>query len=140
VSTPQRRGFLGAFSPGTACGLRLERTGAWVIERLQLAGDSAQRRRGLLGRGSLGDGEGLVIAPSQGIHTFGMQFPIDVIGVARDGRVLKIRRAVPPRRLVFCLRAFAMVELAAGAAARLDVQPGDMLRGAACTHMTSSSV
>ena len=94
---------------------------------MKLAGDSSTRRRGLLGRMSLADGEGLVIVPSQGIHTFGMQFPIDVFGVARDGRVLKIRRAVSPRRLVFCLRAYAMVEVPAGAAERIGVQEGDIL-------------
>jgi uncharacterized protein len=130
-ASPSSHHFLYAAANGARCGLRLERTGAWLIANLQLAGDSAQRRRGLLGHASLADGEGLVIAPSQGIHTFGMRFPIDVLGVGRDGRVLKIRSAVPPRRLVFCLRAFAMVELAAGAAARLGVQTGDVLRGAA---------
>ena len=127
MSASSRRGFLGALSGDAPCGLRLERTGAWVILDLRLAGDSASRRRGLLGRASLADGEGLVIVPSQGIHTFGMQFAIDVLGVAHDGRVLKVRSAVPARRLVFCLRAFAMIELAAGAAARLDVQIGDRL-------------
>lgn len=130
MSAPSRSDFLGTLAKGAGCGLRLERTGAWLITSLELAGNSEQRRRGLLGRQSLGDGEGLVIAPSQGIHTFGMRFPIDVIGVARDGRVLKIRTAVPSRRLVFCLRAFAMVELSAGAAERLDVQIGDVLMAA----------
>jgi uncharacterized membrane protein (UPF0127 family) len=133
VSTPSRHDFLGALAKGAACGLRLERTGAWLITSLELAGNSEQRRRGLLGRQSLADGEGLVIAPSQGIHTFGMQFAIDVIGVARDGRVLKIRTAVPSRRLVFCLRAFAMVELPAGASMRLGMQIGDVLAAAPTT-------
>ena len=39
-------------------------------------------RKGLLGRESIDAATALVIAPTQGIHTFGMQFPIDVIGVA----------------------------------------------------------
>jgi uncharacterized membrane protein (UPF0127 family) len=130
VSASRPRSFLGAASGGAACGLRLERTGAWVIHDLTLAGDSSTRRRGLLGRTSLADGDGLVIVPSQGIHTFGMRFRIDVLGVARDGRVLKIRSAVPPWRFVFCLRAFAMVELPAGAAERMGVQEGDTLLAA----------
>ena len=139
MSASSARGFLSALSSDAACGLRLERTGAWVIADLRLAGDSAARRRGLLGRTSLADGEGLVIAPSQGIHTFGMRFPIDVLGVARDGQVLKVRSAVPPRRLVFCLNAFAMVELAAGAAARQGVQIGDILSAASRETVTSKS-
>ena len=34
----------------------------------------------------------LVIAPTNAIHTFFMRFAIDVAFVARDGRVLKVRR------------------------------------------------
>ena len=111
----------------TPCGLRVERTGAWLITNLRLAGDSAERRRGLLDSTGLADGEGLVIAPSQGVHTFGMRFPIDVVGVARDGRIVTIRPTVRPRRLVFSWRAFAMVELTAGAAARCGIGVGDRL-------------
>jgi uncharacterized membrane protein (UPF0127 family) len=103
----------------------VERTGAWLITNLRLAGDSAERRRGLLHSDGLADGEGLVIAPSQGVHTFGMRFAIDVVGVARDGRVVLIRSAVRPRRLVLSWRAFAMVELTAGAATRAGIRVGD---------------
>lgn len=56
-----------------------------------------------------------------------MRFPIDILFVARDGRVLKVRRAVPARRMTGALRAFAVIELAAG---RLDACPtsvGDRL-------------
>jgi len=119
--------LLDAADGRTPCGLRVERTGAWLITNLRLAGDSAERRRGLLDAEGLQDGEGLVIAPSQGIHTFGMRFAIDVVGVTRDGRIVLIRPAVRPRRIVLSWRAFAMVELSAGAAARAAIRPGDRL-------------
>jgi uncharacterized membrane protein (UPF0127 family) len=109
------------------CGLRLERTGEWVVRRLQLALDSETRRRGLLGRTSLEPGEGLVIAPSQGVHTFGMRFAIDVLGVSREGRVVKVRAAVKPARIALALTAWAIVEMEAGGAARHGVQIGDVL-------------
>jgi uncharacterized membrane protein (UPF0127 family) len=98
-----------------------------VATALEGAFDSAARKRGLLGRDALPDAAGLAIAPCSGIHTFGMRFPIDVIFAARDGRVLKILAAVPPRRIAVALRAFAAVELAAGAADRSRVQVGDRL-------------
>ena len=66
---------------------------------VEAAVDSASRNRGLLGRDSLAPGHALVIAPSNGIHTFFMRFPIDVIFVARDGRVVKLARAVKPWRI-----------------------------------------
>lgn len=94
---------------------------------VELAVDSASRNRGLLGREAMPEGAALIIAPSSAVHTFGMRFPIDIVFVARDGRVLKIRHAVQARRIAVSLRAFAVVELAAGAAARAAVTAGDQL-------------
>jgi uncharacterized protein len=108
-----------------ACGLQIERTGQWLVTNLELALDSKTRTRGLLGRDALPPGHGLVIAPSQGVHTFGMRFPIDIVFVRRDGRVVRCRSAVPPRRLALWLTAFAVVELAAGEATRAGVRKGD---------------
>jgi uncharacterized membrane protein (UPF0127 family) len=68
-----------------------------------------------------------VIAPSQGIHTNGMRFPLDIVGVARDGRVVKCRPSVAPRRIVLALSAFAILELAEGESARAGLQLGDRL-------------
>jgi hypothetical protein len=79
-------------------GLRVERSGAWLAVDLELAGTSSSRRRGLVGRDRLAAGHVLVIAPSQGVHTFGMRFAIDVVGVSRRGQVVSIRRGVVPRR------------------------------------------
>jgi uncharacterized membrane protein (UPF0127 family) len=95
---------------------------------VEAAVDSASRRRGLLGRDSLAADAALVIAPSNGVHTFFMRFAIDVVFVARDGRVVKIASAVKPWRASLALRAFAVVELAAGAADRAAMQVGDSIR------------
>ncbi len=92
-----------------------------------MAADSDARKRGLLGRDELAPDTGLVIAPSQGVHTFGMRFPIDIVGISRDGHVVKCRGDVAPRRLVFALRAFAILEVAAGVAARAGLAVGDRL-------------
>lgn len=98
-----------------------------LVRHLELAGASAERKKGLLGRDSLDPETGFVIAPTQGIHTFGMAFAIDVIGVSKEGRVVRIRTDVPPRRLVFALRAFAIIEVAAGVATRAGLVVGDAL-------------
>ena len=89
--------------------------------------DSASRNRGLLGRDSLPSGHALIIAPGSLIHTFAMRFSIDILFVARDGRVLKVRPAVPARRISGALGSFAVVELAAGELKRSETQPGDTL-------------
>lgn len=120
------RHFLSPLLRATAsCGLRIDRTGAWLAGEVARAFDSDSRRKGLLGSDALCAQRALVIAPTQGVHTFGMQYPLDIVAVARDGRVVKLRTHVPPRRLVFALRAFAFIELAAGAIERSGVREGD---------------
>lgn len=101
--------------------------GAIVASRVELAVDSESRRRGLLGRDTLDVGAALIIAPCSSIHTFFMRFAIDVLFVARDGRVLKTYAAVGPRRIAFRFGAFAVVEMAAGATARPKTKVGDIV-------------
>jgi uncharacterized membrane protein (UPF0127 family) len=40
-----------------------------------------------------------------------MRFDLDVYFLAADGSVLEVRRAVPPRRLVACRGAAAVLEI-----------------------------
>lgn len=104
-----------------------ERTGAIVASELLTAFDSASRRRGLLGHVMLPDGTALIIAPCNAIHTIRMRFDIDVAFVAKDGRIVKLRHAVPPWRMSAALGAFAVIEMAAGTFIRRDVKVGDRL-------------
>jgi uncharacterized membrane protein (UPF0127 family) len=121
--------FLGPLLKSSGDRLRLvnERTGLAVATTLEGAFDSASRKRGLLGRDSLPPGHALIIAPSNLVHTFFMRFPIDVLVVARDGRVLKARSEVPSRRLVGALRGFAVIEMAARELERSGTRAGDRL-------------
>ena len=66
-----------------------DRTGLPVVTKLELAVDSVSRRKGLLGRDGLADTTGIVIAPTNAVHTFFMRFPIDIVFVTRAGEVLK---------------------------------------------------
>jgi uncharacterized membrane protein (UPF0127 family) len=95
---------------------------------IETAFDSASRRKGLLGRTSLPRGQALIIAPCSLVHTFRMQFDIDVIHAGRDGRVVKVHQRLKPGRVSGAFRAFAVIEMAAGATdevpvgARLEVR------------------
>ena len=108
--------------------LRNGRNDEVVAQTLQTAFDSASRRTGLLGRDSLPEGSALIIAPCQAIHTFSMRFAIDVLFVAKDGRVIKVRSSVRPGRIAAALRAFAVVELPVGAIERSGTRAGDQLQ------------
>ena len=99
-----------------------------IASQIELALDSKSRRRGLLGRDTFDRGSALIIAPCSSIHTFFMRFAIDVVFVARDGRVLKTYAAMGSRRIGFSMGAFAVIELPAGALAESEPQPGDIVR------------
>ena len=69
----------------------------------------------------------LVIAPTQGIHTFGMRFSLDVVFADRFGHVVRIAEAVPPSRVRLAWRGFAAIELAAGSCQTAGLRRGDKL-------------
>ena len=62
-------------------------------EQIEVADSSLRRMVGLLGKRSLAQGCGLLIVPSQAIHTVGMAFPIDVIFVDKKYNVVGVREA-----------------------------------------------
>ena len=125
----RRPHFLEPLLKASADGLALYAIGrdAPVATVLEAAFDSTSRNRGLLGRDALAADTALVIAPCSAVHTFAMRFPIDVIFAARDGRVVKIRHSVPASRIAVGLGAFAVIEMAAGAAVRAGLHAGDRL-------------
>jgi len=104
------------------------RTGAVLARRLEVAFDSETRRRGLLGRQGLPAGSAMIIAPCSSIHTFFMRFPIDVVFVGRDGRVVKVYHELPAWRVGFGWKGFAAIELPAGTLAPSETRPGDLLQ------------
>jgi uncharacterized membrane protein (UPF0127 family) len=56
-------------------------------------------------------GEGLLIPRCRGVHTFGMRFALDLVFLDAEGRVIELRRAVPPRRVARNRRAWTVLEL-----------------------------
>ncbi len=99
-----------------------------VCESCTVARDPLTRMRGLLGRRGLAEGEGLLLQPAGSIHTFFMRFPIDVVFLDGDRRVMRVVSHVRPWRTAAVRKARAVLELAAGEAARVGMTPGSMLR------------
>lgn len=58
-------------------------------------------------------GTGLLIPRCRSVHTFGMRFELDLVFLDRDGRILAVHRQVPPRRVVRCPGADAVLEVPA---------------------------
>ena len=98
-----------------------------VGERVEVAGSNVKRSRGLLGRKDLPRGEGMWIIPCEAIHTFFMQFPIDLIYLDKKLRVKKVRSSVKAWRISACLSAHSVLELPAGTIQYTQTQRGDLL-------------
>jgi uncharacterized protein len=114
------------------------RTQSIVASCVEVADRGPARTRGLLGRQSLRQGEGLWIVPCEAVHTFGMRFAIDLVYLDRRNVVRKVRSSVPPWRLSGCLRAHSVIELAAGTLKSTPVHPGDTLQLAPLSHSEPS--
>ncbi|HLI62555.1 MAG TPA: DUF192 domain-containing protein [Terriglobales bacterium] len=97
-------------------------------ERIRVAETSLSRMVGLLGQRGLEPGTGLLIIPSQAIHTVAMRFPIDVIFVDRKWKVIHLRSAMVPYRMTgIHWRARCVLELPAGVIAQTSTAVGDQL-------------
>ncbi|MBM3735260.1 MAG: DUF192 domain-containing protein [Acidobacteria bacterium] len=101
--------------------------GTLLGDKIDVADTSQKRRTGLLRHTGLGEGEGLLIVPCEAVHTFGMQFPIDVVYVNRKKRVVKTRPNMVRSRISLCLSAHSVVELPVGVIASSRTERGDEL-------------
>ncbi|MDP6605393.1 MAG: DUF192 domain-containing protein [Dehalococcoidia bacterium] len=79
--------------------VRNAQTHCLLAHTVEMARGRRARRRGLLGRLSLGADEALWIEPSRGIHTFGMRFPIDIVALNAGGIVVDVASQVKPWRV-----------------------------------------
>lgn len=86
------------------------------------------RMRGLLGTDQLPNENGLWIIPCNSVHTFFMRYPIDLIFVDADLRVLFLKNNLVPNRLLWPVwSARSVFELPAGKIATTFTELGDQL-------------
>jgi uncharacterized protein len=98
-----------------------------LADRLEVAGSAEKRSKGLLGKSGLAAGEGMWIVPCEAVHTFFMQFPIDLVYIDRKHRVKKVKSRVSPWRISACLSAHSVIELPAGTVQATQTESGDRL-------------
>jgi len=101
--------------------------GTVLASSLEVADSGPARNKGLLNRDGLEPGGGLWIIPCQSVHTFFMQFPIDLVYLDARKRVRKVKSAVGPGRISLCLTAQSVIELPAGTIRETQTQRGDTL-------------
>ena len=105
--------------------------GRVVAESVTVADSTMRRLRGLLGKGDLPSGHGVLLRPAWSIHTAFMRFPIDVVFLDADQIVVKIVPSLPAFKTASCRGAREVVELRAGECERRGLALGDRVAWAA---------
>lgn len=102
-----------------------------LAERVRIASTFLFRLKGLIGRKKLQEGECLIIMPCSSIHTFFMKFPIDVIFLDEDWKIIKIVQYVKPWKPALTVKgANAVIEFPAKYLEKCDpnIEVGNKLK------------
>jgi len=115
----------------------------FLATQLRVADTHWRRLVGLLGtsKQEFQSGAGLWIVPCHGVHTLAMRYPIDVLYLDRDNRVLRMEQGVRPWRVTPVLVECAtVIELPAHTAWSTGTKEGDQMEikaGEEAQHDTS---
>lgn len=102
--------------------------GSVLGERIRVADGVWSRFVGLLGSASLAPGDGLLLYPSQGVHTLGMLFSIDVVFLSHDLQVVGLRERLRPFWMTSLnWNATSVLELPVGTIRECRIEVGDQL-------------
>ena len=86
------------------------------------------RLKGLIGRLKMRSDEGLWVVPSNGVHTWGVLFPLDLIYLDENLRVLLVTEHFPRFKIApLRIRAASVLELPTHTIYSSQTQPGDQL-------------
>ena len=103
--------------------------GSVVARKVRVANRFFERLRGLIGRPRLQPGEAFWLPFCQGVHTFGMKYPIDVVFLNKENRVVKLVQALQPNSfspVVF--QSASVLELPEGTLWKSKTQTGNVFQ------------
>ncbi len=108
--------------------LSIDDTGANPPLRVEVADSFFSRFLGLMGRASLAEGTGLLIAPCSSVHMCFMRFSIDVVYLDKEYRILKAVKGLRPWiGMSLCMGAWGALELPAGTIEKFGLEQGRAL-------------
>lgn len=94
---------------------------------LKIADGFFSRLLGLMFKKKLDDNKALLITQCPSIHTFFMRFPISVVFVDEEGKVLKYVKNIKPCRMSFCNNACSVIEFSYIGNENIEIKNGDFL-------------
>ncbi len=99
--------------------------GSMLAARVKVASSPWARFWGLMGKRGLDKDAAMLIDPCNSVHTMFMRFPIDVVYLSPENRVVKIASEMRPWRASIGRGAKRVLEMPAGAAAGQGLEAGD---------------
>lgn len=103
---------------------------AFLATRLRVAASHYERLVGLLrtSPSAFQDGSGLWIVPCHGVHTLAMRYPIDVLYLDKENRVIRMVDNLRPWRMTpMIVESATVIELPAHTAWNTGTRVGDQI-------------
>lgn len=99
-----------------------------IINNMTVANNFFKRLKGYMFSSPIGEQDGLLIPHCNSIHTFFMNFNLDVIFLDKKDTVKYIRKNVTPHKILLpVLSSSKVVELSAGTIDKYKIDIGDTL-------------
>ena len=99
-----------------------------LADNVVVAQTTVSRLKGLLFYKEFRNREALIIKPCNSIHTFFMRFPIDVIFVGSNDKILKIHQGIKPFKVTpVYFKSKFVIELPAGIVEATNTTESDIL-------------
>jgi uncharacterized protein len=99
-----------------------------IVEKAEIADTFLSRLIGLLNREALLRNDALIITRCNSIHMFFMRFPIDVVFIDRDYKVVGLVQNIKPFRISRIFpKSHSVIELASGSILENNIHLGDQI-------------
>ena len=100
----------------------------WIVSRVKKADHFLSRILGWIGKAKVDPETALWVKPCWGIHTYGMNFPVDVVFLAKNSNVLSVVPNLPKNRVSpFVFSARSVLVLPAHSIERSKINIGDKI-------------
>jgi len=99
-----------------------------ICSALTIPSSFWKRAKGLLGKSSMTNEEGVLFYHCSSIHMIGMKFPIDVVYLNNSLEIVKLVESIKPWQVSFCHSAVHTLELASGSISKSKLKLGEKLQ------------
>lgn len=102
-------------------------TGEIICHKMVVANNLLSRMKGLMFSADLPDCDGFLIRPCNSIHTFFMRYPLDILFMDQDFKIIKVLYDLSPWKMTWIyFKSYQVLEMKAGTLSK-KVNSGEKL-------------